>query len=106
MPVAVEFVGDESGVKTTVADAFNEGEVLVSALDLVGEASFKNEVAVSAHDNLGGAEALGEVGVLRACADEVAVVPGEEHVHVFAVADEMEINPLAAHGLSVAGVER
>ena len=100
IPLAIEFVRDIRAV-IAITQRFHDGQVFVSALDLVGDAGFEDGVPCASHGHDRLAEALGKLGVGRAAAIEVAVVAGEEHVHVLAVADEVVVDRQARHVLPI-----
>jgi len=99
-PAAAEAGGSERAeVAATRADGLDDHEVLLggSALDGVDLDSLEEVVLGVAHDDGGGsAEVAGEVALGHAGAVDLAVVTGEEQVHVGTVTDQGLVNGTSA----------
>lgn len=107
-PGAVEAVGSErTEVAAVLAYSLNEHEVLVLSLDRVDLDSLEEVILGVAQDDLrAGAEAAGEVANGHAGTVDLAVVAGEEQVHVLAVTDDSLVDGASVRAGDVAGEER
>lgn len=97
-PLAAERLGRERAeVPPLGADSLDDHEVLVLAADVVDLDGLEEVVGGVAHNNGGGgAEAAGELVDGHTGAVDLAVIAGEEEVHVLLVTDDGLVNAARA----------